>query len=661
MMTDRLLDALHSIDPSSLSYEEWLHIGMALKYEGAPFSAWDDWSRSDSRYHAGEMRSKWNSFEGTGITGATIVQHAKQNGWTGVRSLDWDDPLEGDYYEEVLTRESKEEQPYQMAIRYLEALFTPDESVSFVHSAKFKEEQQKWVPADAGCVRKVSAIIRDLKKYKNLDAFGTINEEAGAWIRHNPTTGANDKDVTRYAYVLVESDNLSMEDQKKLLLNLKLPIAAMLESGGKSVHAIVKIQAEDLAEYKQRVNFLFDFLQKHQFIVDQANKNPARLSRLPGAMRGGNCQKLLAVNVGCADWKDWKDYVDSIDDDLPQLDNLFDMVKEQPELSPELIGGILREGNKMIITGESKAGKTCLSQNLAVCIAEGKPWLGKFKCEQGRVLYINLEVERASLFQRFKAIYESMGIKVTENAKNIVPWNLRGYAVPLDQLAPKIIRRCRETGPYKAIILDPLYKVQQGDENSAEAIIKFCNAMDKVAHETGAAVIYDHHHPKGWAGNRKLTDRGSGSGVFSRDADAICDISALDPDDSILEVIGQQIADGEKPMQMAFVLRDFKDIAPFNIWFKFPLHYIDAAGLLKGAFVEGSREAELAKHNPNKKTPSQKEQIIEQAYAAADRGGSARISDMGEYSEVSIKTLREYIKSSPNFTIDKGVVKRTED
>lgn len=657
-----LINALNALDPAKLSYSEWVQVGMALKAESLPCSTWDDWSKKDAaRYVPGDCEKKWQSFNDSGTNGGTIVYLAEQyDNYKPYHELDWDDGLDA-YYEEVLTVEDKpDEKPYQMAARFLETLFKPDESVSYVHSAKWKEDKAKWVPADAGRIRTVGDIIRDLRKHRKLeDAFGTFKDEAGGWIRINPTTGPSDKNVTRYAYSLAESDDLSIEDQKKLFINFKLPIATLVESGGKSVHALVKIDAKDEAEYKQRVAFLYDWLAKHKFVVDENNKNPARLSRLPGVMRNGKLQKLVATDIGCASWLEWIDYIEGIDDDLPPLRSLKAQLADPPTLSPELIGGVLREGCKMIITGESKAGKTCLSQNLAVCIAEGMSWLGKFPCEQGKVLYINLEVEEASLYYRFKAMYKAMNKKVTNvGGDNIVLWNLRGHAAPMEKLAPKIIRRCRNSGPYKAIIIDPLYKVQQGDENSAEAIMTFCNALDKIAHETGAAIIYDHHHPKGNA-REKVIDRGAGSGVFSRDADALVDISNLDPGNDAPDLVKSLVKEGERPMVMSFVLRDFKDIPEQKIWFKFPLHYVDEANLLENCHLEGSAEANFGK-NPSRRSLDEKARIVEFAFNQCQRGGIARLSEMEQYTEVKSRTLKEWAGEIGLYELGTGYIKQKD-
>ena len=74
------------------SYEDWITIGMALKYEGTKrnqedifFSKWDEWSReSSTKYNASEMEDKWTSFnqENTDqVTLGSIYTTAKQAGW----------------------------------------------------------------------------------------------------------------------------------------------------------------------------------------------------------------------------------------------------------------------------------------------------------------------------------------------------------------------------------------------------------------------------------------------------------------------------------------------------------------------------------------------------------------------------------------------------
>ncbi|MFR3006429.1 MAG: PriCT-2 domain-containing protein [Blautia faecis] len=44
-----LTEIIEYIDPGSLSYQDWVNVGMALKLEGYPVSVWDQWSRKDFR------------------------------------------------------------------------------------------------------------------------------------------------------------------------------------------------------------------------------------------------------------------------------------------------------------------------------------------------------------------------------------------------------------------------------------------------------------------------------------------------------------------------------------------------------------------------------------------------------------------------------------
>ena len=122
--------------------------------------------------------------------------------------------------------------------------------------------------------------------------------------------------------------------------------------------------------------------------------------------------------------------------------------------------------------------------------------------------------------------------------KNIDIWNLRGKAAPMDKLAPKLIRRAAKKG-FSAVIIDPIYKVITGDENSADQMAHFANQFDKICTELGTAVIYCHHHSKGYQGQKRSMDRASGSGVFARDPDALLDLTELE----LTRALKKQITD----------------------------------------------------------------------------------------------------------------------
>lgn len=149
--------------------------------------------------------------------------------------------------------------------------------------------------------------------------LGDYNEEAGAWIRFNPLDGkgCKNQNVTDFKYALVESDSMAIEEQNAVLRELELPIACLVHSGGKSLHAIVKIEAADMKEYRKRVDYLYNICKKNGLDVDTQNRNPSRLSRMPGITRKGRKQFLVDTNIGKSSWEEWYEWIESINDDLP--------------------------------------------------------------------------------------------------------------------------------------------------------------------------------------------------------------------------------------------------------------------------------------------------------------------------------------------------------
>ena len=664
-MDNNILSALKAIDVSTLSRADWIAVGMVLKEEGYPCSIWDDWSRNDKRYHPGECERKWNSFHGSGtpVKGGTIVQMAKERGWTPFGGEDgcmnWDDTIEYDGADGFNGFAPPDAwNPAADLITYLELLFDADDRVGYVTNDVWQDAEGKWLPSKGVYDRTAGELIASLKKHPD-DLGATVGDwkpEVGAWIRFNPLDGSGVKNdnVTRFRFALVESDTLPIAEQDIVFRKLELPIAALVHSGGKSLHAIVRVDADNYDEYRKRVEFLYDFMEKNGVSIDKQNRNPSRLSRMPGVTRNGNRQYLVATNIGRKSWVDWMDFVEGVSDELPDMVSLDTYKDNPPELPEELITGILRRGHKMLISGSSKAGKSFLLMELCIAIAEGKSWLG-FPCKKGRVLYVNLEIDPASAINRFLKIYEALGLPI-KNADSIVVWNLRGHAVPLDQLVPKLIRRVRDQH-FDAIVIDPIYKVITGDENNASEMGAFCNQFDKICTETGCSTIYCHHHSKGAQGMKKAMDRASGSGVFARDPDAQLDMIQLE----LSEDIANNVRDGnETAWRLESSLREFPNIKPVNFWFEYPIHKVDDKGTLGEMPAQGTPQAGRM-NNPKSKSPDAAAEEFRTAFAALDMGGKVTVKDMAEYMDVIDKTVYARLKKmGDEFTLDKGVITRTK-
>ena len=604
---------------SADDYGTWLTVGMALKHEGYGWETWDEWSRSSPKYQEGVCERKWKSFNelnaGEPATGGTIDHLARLGGWSddygeelslGQLIRDAEPTKNYVFVDKSSERENLPEfdankyDPRADAVAYLKGMFEADEHIGF--NGEFTHRDDRLVPTvnahgfTAGTV--VGMIesgpmkrhgVADLKEQAVREAFGVTGDH-GCYVRINPLDGHGDgnSNVTRFDNALIESDEDDIETQYAIYRKLELPIRFLVHSGHHSLHAIVKVDALNIGEYRERVSFLYSFCAKNGLHVDEANKNPSRYSRMPGVRRGDQWQRIVARDIGKRSWDEWREWVEDENDTLPEDESLDDF-DELPPLAPELIEGLLREGHKMLVAAPSKAGKSFLLQELAVCVAEGRPWLGR-KVAQGKVLYVNLELDPVSCKHRFRDIYGAMRC---DPHGGVLVLNLRGRSVPLDKLAPTLIRRYKDSR-LKAMIIDPIYKVITGDENAASDMALFCNLFDSIATECGCAMVYSHHYSKGAASKYgNAADRASGSGVFSRDPDAILAMSELRTDEGKVATYRtvRAGAPGVTPTgwRISATLREFPTPPDFDIWFDWPLHVPDEGRILASTTDRGEQ------------------------------------------------------------------------
>ena len=658
-----LLEALGSIEPSLLDYGEWLSVGMALHEEGCTCDDWEEWSSRDTaRFHSGECQDKWATFShnmNSPIRGGTIIHLAKAQGWkpSSGYPLKWDDTIKA--FASNIPSGSTD--PVQDLVTYLETLFDADDYVGYVTQSYLYNG--RYAPTKGCYDLKAGEIIERLIQTHDIEAaLGNYDKTAGAWIRFNPLDGhgVTNHNVTSFRYALVESDSLPINAQQAMIQKLHLPVAALVNSGGKSLHAIVRIDAATKTEYDERVHKLYSVCEKEGLQLDKQNKNPSRLSRMPGVMRNGNQQQLIGINLGEDSWLSWLDWLLKRDTSLPDFDNLSLIQLNPPALAPELIHGLLRTGHKMLLAGSSKAGKSYLLIELCIAIAEGLSWL-KWQCTQGKVLYVNLELDRPSCFKRFDEVYTYKGIAPAK-ASNIDIWNLRGKAIPMDKLAKALIEKASDSG-YVAVIIDPIYKVITGDENSASEMANFTNQFDKVCTALGCSVIYCHHHSKGTQAYKRSMDRASGSGVFARDSDALLDMIQLSMDEATIEDAQAELGlnDTETSQLTAWriegTLREFAPFRPLDIFFKYPVHIVDNSNLL-AASEPYTGFSSINSAEKKKERTQQRQKGLDNAYDILSASGQVRTSELASQLKVSDRTVLRYLEESGKYTNNHGIITR---
>lgn len=137
--------------------------------------------------------------------------------------------------------------------------------------------------------------------------LASYDRPLGPFIIPNPVTGRpgptksggqsfrSDSNVGAFRFAVVEFDNLSREDQLAFWSTVNLPVAALVDTGGKSIHGWVRVDCADRQDWELLVERGLFGERLVPLGVDAACRNESRLSRMPGYPRAetGRMQRLL--------------------------------------------------------------------------------------------------------------------------------------------------------------------------------------------------------------------------------------------------------------------------------------------------------------------------------------------------------------------------------
>jgi RecA-family ATPase len=142
-----------------------------------------------------------------------------------------------------------------------------------------------------------------------------------------------------------------------------------------------------------------------------------------------------------------------------------------------------------------------------------------------------LEIARFSYRKRLRIVCTARGYDPSANARFHV-WNRRGKDNEITGLAARIRKQAARIGA-ELIIIDPIYKTYgDREENSNTEMAQVLNELEKLAHDTSAAVLIAAHFPKGNLTGRDAIDRVAGASVFGRDPDALLIMTPHDQPDA---------------------------------------------------------------------------------------------------------------------------------
>lgn len=683
-------------------YNVYRDVMAALKHEALVGKILEDdaialarsWASTSSKFDSREFEKKWASFRDTYsgdlIKAGSIIKMAKNYGYRAVQrdiarigvgsrvNIDGLDTPPNSQSMSVLPSAPLSAYEQERQIMAFLDLYQDTDRLNIVISATYLDKNKKWIPEGKGITRTVSEWKESIhasftKKagpfsmyYADTDKNGcdvSYNPDAGVWVRINPTDGrgVGNGNITSFRYALVESDSMDKVQQLRLIKRIGCTVLA-IDSGKKSVHAVIDLNAASLRDYAQKIEILYEYCEKLGLKVDRNTRNPSRLMRLPGVQRGQNWQRILWTPPADS-VMDFSTWVASMQLGAPiDIADDWDTFDPAKDLAPELVHGVLRQGHKMIITGPSKSGKSMAMLELAVAIARGDYWL-MHKCSRGRVLFINFEIDPASFKKRVHAYCQKRGIRLDPGMMEI--WNLRGHLIEPKSFAENLIRYCRGKH-FSAILLDPIYKMMEiQDENNAADISQMCNLFDKITMETDASIIFSHHFSKGSKYNTSAIDRASGSGVFARDPDAIVVFSLLDwkpPEETPYKTA----------IRVEMILREFASPQPMNFFFDYPLHEYDEENILMDTELQGSpatKKKEGGKTRGDQQSKERDARILDLKnllHATLDLAGG-RCDMVGGKRAIALalvssklgcapRTIQRYIQEMPGYYIKQNYI-----
>lgn len=189
-------------------------------------------------------------------------------------------------------------------------------------------------------------------------------------------------------------------------------------------------------------------------------------------------------------------------------------VDEEFETGPCLIEPFFPSKGIGLLHGRQTSGKTQLALTLARAVAAGEPFLGKFPCYQGPVLYFQVDMPEALLQDRFRVHPEAWrGLPLTIFCNN----NRINILNPKTDVC-KALEIANAMSPVLCIV-DSLRKTHQMEENSSDTPTKVYGAWKD--HLPDSAFLFLHHETKLQSDGppKAPEDRARGSTAWLDDAD----------------------------------------------------------------------------------------------------------------------------------------------
>ena len=366
--------------------------------------------------------------------------------------------------------------------KLLSATFKSDETIEFKISNTPTSTQEL-----------VSNIIGQDEALKKI--MRQLDSPDGALLTINAVkSGADATDESwHYRYVVVDNPKMTLAKQLAYYKALNLPCAALINTGANSVQAWIKIEAIDAEEYNERVDFLFQTLESQGFKVDDGNRNPSQMVRMPGVLRNGKQQYLIALDQGAKNFTEWREWAEYTLDGKPLIALASDS-DEAPKKDPCIIENILRAGEFFLFTAPPKSGKSLALMDMGLSICYGEDWFGN-TTNSNDVLFINMELTKSVFLNRLFLLGAKR--KLNASTPRFGFLNLRGTALSPIEIAQLIVKRIQgakklENHDYKVVVIDPITAALHNPKSarlSGSPHQILMQMVDTIISLTGCAVV----------------------------------------------------------------------------------------------------------------------------------------------------------------------------
>jgi hypothetical protein len=252
---------------------------------------------------------------------------------------------------------------------------------------------------------------------------------------------------------------------------------------------------------------------------------------------------------------------DTMEDEEPQEESedfvwLSELLATQPVDAGWLIKDVWHADAWGIIGGEAKSHKSMLTLEMAIAVASGEPFLGKFEVHRNGPVLIVQEENDADYYLpdlmykmlRERGLFPSPAIWTEGQDRQLAPTrnlpirflNQSGFNLTDPDHLERVRAEVESIRPV-LIIFDPLYSMLGGvDETKAHEVRPILNWLRKLSKESNAALVVCHHWRKkqGKSDTSRAGQRLSGSNNFHNWV--VCGLYVERPTDKKAEVIVQR-------------------------------------------------------------------------------------------------------------------------